>query len=101
MDGESPLADTESIYPDTSSMTDLACLSRSVHNMRVHNSHSEHLLSREASEQQAGSSSTSSITSPVEPCSLTKSQSDRLVAATCRINYANPPPPKKKKTEFE
>jgi len=43
VDGESPLADTESLYPDTSSLTDLApLLSRSVQNLRsLPNSHSE------------------------------------------------------------
>lgn len=84
MDGESPLADTESLYPDTSSLTDLAFLSRSIHNMKVHSSHSDNLLSRQSSDQPGSSNSSAS---PIDSA-LVKSHSDRLkVFFVCKVTF--------------
>jgi len=73
--GESPLGDTESIYPDTSSITDLGHLSRAVRSMKFRNSHSEYVLSQQNTEQTESSSS--SLISPVPDSTIVKSQSDR------------------------
>lgn len=61
MDGESPMADTESIYPDTSSMTDLAQLGRSIQGLKLRNSHSEYTVSPPTNNQPADVGSVSSL----------------------------------------
>ena len=74
------MADTESIYPDTSSLTDLANLGRSLQNMRLHGSYSENQLWRDASASAsdpapAHSTGTSRIASPVGSWILRSSES--------------------------
>lgn len=61
MDGESPIADTESIYPDTSSMTDLAQLGRSIHGLKLRNSHSDYTVSPPTNNQPIDVGSVSSL----------------------------------------
>jgi len=82
--GESPLGDTESIYPDTSSITDLAHLSRAVRSMKFRNSHSEYVLSQQNTEQTESSSS--SMISPVPDSTIVKSQSDSLLGMSESYN---------------
>lgn len=72
-DGDSPIGDTESIYPDTSSMTDIANLVRPMHELKLRNSHSEYVVSQPTDIQNANSS-TDGVT-------IVKSQSDRFVFA--------------------
>lgn len=91
LDGDSPLADTESIYPDTSSMTDLAQLSRSMQQGKFRNSHSETLLSQhqnvsadEPTANDRGSvsslaSATGDTTDALNP--FLKSQSDSVIGS--------------------
>ncbi len=76
MDGDSPIADTESIYPDTSSMTDLVQLGRSIQGVKLRNSHSEYLVSQQSIDRPADIGSVNSLTDAV---TIVKSQSDRFV----------------------
>jgi hypothetical protein len=75
-DADSPMGDTESIYPDTSSMTDLAQLGRSMQGLKLRNSHSEYAVS-----QPTEPTDICSVNSLSEGVTLVKSQSDRLVLA--------------------
>lgn len=76
IDGDSPMADTESIYPDTSSMTDLAQLGRSIHGLKLRSSHSEYLVSQQSV---GDSNDAGSVNSLTESVTIVKSQSDRFV----------------------
>ena len=53
LDGDSPMADTESIYPDTSSMTDLVQLGRSIQGLKLRSSHSEYVVSQQSIDRPA------------------------------------------------
>ena len=75
-DADSPMADTESIYPDTSSMTDLAHVGRSMQGLKLHNSHSEYVVS-----QPTATTGVGSVNSLTEAVTIVKSQSDRCVLA--------------------
>lgn len=77
MDGESPIGDTESIYPDTSSMTDLAQLGRTIQAIKLRNSHSEYTVSPPTTSHQP--TDVGSVGSLIDSVTLVKSQSDRLV----------------------
>lgn len=91
MDGESPLADTESLYPDTSSLTDLAHLGRPIQQplnasseTKLRNSHSDNTLAQQGSGSVAAEpvDERGSVTSLTGACAnsgfILKAQSDRL-----------------------
>ncbi|XP_046446271.1 UHRF1-binding protein 1-like isoform X3 [Daphnia pulex] len=73
-DADSPMGDTESIYPDTSSMTDLAQLGRSMQGLKLRNSHSEYAVS-----QPTEPTDICSVNSLSEGVTLVKSQSDSMI----------------------
>lgn len=88
VDGDSPLADTESIYPDTSSMTDLAHLVRpalqpqsTTNNIKLRSSHSETMLSQQVIGQDERGSVNSLASACITPGTthLLQSNSDRFV----------------------
>ncbi|KZS06933.1 UHRF1-binding protein 1 [Daphnia magna] len=70
-DGDSPIGDTESIYPDTSSMTDIASLGRPMHGLKLRNSHSEYVVSPPTNIE-----NTNHLTDGV---TIVKSQSDSMI----------------------
>ena len=75
-EGESPIEDTESICPDSSSMTDLAQLGRTngVRGLKISTSrsHSEYNMN-----SQPGESLDNSGVSQIDSISIIKSQSDK------------------------
>ena len=100
MDGESPLADTESLYPDTSSMTDLAHLGRPIQQppnangeSKLRNSHSDNTLAQQGGVAAEPVDERGSVSSLTGACAksgfILKAQSDRLTFIFCYESFLN------------
>lgn len=76
------MGDEESIYPDTSSMTDLAQLSRSLQGLKLQNSQSEWLISKQSTTETLDVGSMTNLPNDNAIPTIYKSQSDRLKSSS-------------------